>query len=178
MIAKEDFISRIQKRIYRDSKDSGVEKLTVSAKNNQIIKAFVQDQAVKPDTFNSHISKNDEMVSFGLQHFNGSMDRTCFELFTIGILDLYFHSQPVTIYCAFTKPFESLYRSLSVPSIFMYMLAAGNSPPITNRLLVPKYKQFMSVPCAFFHRSAPLLGNSMTADVIVAPLRSIPTSIV
>ena len=56
----------------------------VSAENNPIIKAFVQDQAAYPGKFNSHISRNDEMYLFALQHFGGNIDHACIELLTTG----------------------------------------------------------------------------------------------
>jgi SAM-dependent methyltransferase len=56
----------------------------LSAGNNPIINAFVQDQIEKPRTFNSAISKQDEMYLFALRHFNGNIDRACTELLTTG----------------------------------------------------------------------------------------------
>jgi SAM-dependent methyltransferase len=56
----------------------------LSAKDNQIISAFVQDQIEKPRTFNAAISKQDEMYLFALKHFNGDTNRACVELLTTG----------------------------------------------------------------------------------------------
>lgn len=56
----------------------------LSAVNNAIIRAFVADQVPNAKTFNSNISKNDEMYLFALQHFQGSEDRACIELLTTG----------------------------------------------------------------------------------------------
>ncbi len=56
----------------------------LSAKNNPIINAFVQDQIGRPRMFNSVISKQDEMYLFALKHFNGDINRACVELLTTG----------------------------------------------------------------------------------------------
>jgi len=56
----------------------------LSAGNNSTIEAFVQDQIENPGTFNSAISKEDEMYLFALRHFNGNIDRACIALLTTG----------------------------------------------------------------------------------------------
>jgi SAM-dependent methyltransferase len=65
-------------------KSSDAESDNPSAKNNPIIKAFVQDQAKEPNNFNSTIHRNDEMFLFALQYFKGNMDHACIELLSTG----------------------------------------------------------------------------------------------
>lgn len=56
----------------------------LSGRTDPVIEAFVRDQIEKPATFNSTISKNDDMYLFALQHFKGNRDRACIELLTTG----------------------------------------------------------------------------------------------
>jgi SAM-dependent methyltransferase len=84
MIRKGSLISWVRKIIQQRKEFPNPMKGILSAENNMIIKAFVQNQIENPNTFNSHISENDEMYLFALQHFKGDIDRACIELLTTG----------------------------------------------------------------------------------------------
>ena len=77
-------ISWVRKIIKQRKEFPKTMKGVLSAENNMIIKAFVDDQIENPNTFNSNISEKDEMYLFALQHFKGSVDRACIELLTTG----------------------------------------------------------------------------------------------
>jgi SAM-dependent methyltransferase len=74
----------MNKNLPSHEENAAAKTLTISAGNNSIIRAFVQDQIKEPNNFNSTISENDEMYLFALQHFKGDKDRACIELLTTG----------------------------------------------------------------------------------------------